>query len=338
MAKESSVEMEQLYTSMTQIYRTLETLNRSVQTWDDFLVFIAVQRLDPESVKAWEHHLGSSKKLPTRSQFNDFLMTRLLSLQAFEKSRMGKTVTLSYPNTVKSHFQSQVKDTHSHKPSTCYLCSSNHYITNCPQYNSKSVPQRLDIIKKLKLCYNCLGSHRASVCRITNRCLKCGHKHHTTIHQKVNSNTANSAATFETSHNTESKSSADDSSTSRSKSTDIHVLHSFIEETSFNSCLLATAQVVVISNNGETTKARALDQGSEISLISEHLVQVLHLPRIHSSISLIGVGSKKVHKSKGSTCFSIRSHFSSNMEISLSAHILPRLTTSLPSINIQKCH
>ncbi|KYQ49121.1 hypothetical protein ALC60_11735 [Trachymyrmex zeteki] len=50
MTKEPSTEMEQLYTNITQIYRTLETLKRPVQTWDDVFVFIAVQRLDAESV------------------------------------------------------------------------------------------------------------------------------------------------------------------------------------------------------------------------------------------------------------------------------------------------
>jgi len=59
MTKESAAEMEQLYTSIMQNYCTLETLKRPVNTWDDIFVFITVQRLDPESVKAWEHHLKS---------------------------------------------------------------------------------------------------------------------------------------------------------------------------------------------------------------------------------------------------------------------------------------
>lgn len=54
MTKESASELETLYATVTQIYRTLETLGRPVQTWDDILVFITVQRLDSESVRAWE--------------------------------------------------------------------------------------------------------------------------------------------------------------------------------------------------------------------------------------------------------------------------------------------
>lgn len=173
--KESASELEQLYTNLMQIYRTLETLKCPVHTWDYFLVFIAVQRLDAKSVKVWEHHLGASKEPPLWNQFTEFLSTRLLSLQAFDNSRTGKPPT-SNQHSAKSHFQSKSKENHSTKPSSCILCSSNHYVSNCPQYNSKSVTQRLGVISQHKLCYNCLSSHRISACRITKRCLKCGKK------------------------------------------------------------------------------------------------------------------------------------------------------------------
>lgn len=328
MTKESSTEMEHLYTNIMQIYRTFDTLQRPVQMWDDFLVFIAVQRLDSESVKAWEHHLGSVKEPPTWTQFNDFLITRLLSLQAFEKSRTVKPFNQYHPQVVKSHFQGKNKDVNSQKSVSCPLCSANHYTSNCPQYSSKSIQQRIAIINKNRLCYNCLGTHKASCCRNTKRCLKCGHKHHTSIHQtnpKIN--------------NFESASSTSENSTlTTSKLTESQVLHSFI--TQGTSCiLLATAQVLIISENEEITKARVLiDQGSEISLISEHLVQQLHLPRSQSFISLVGIGAKKSNKTKGLTQFILRSRLTSNAEFYISAHILPKLTTFLPSVQVTKQH
>lgn len=126
-------------------------------------MFIAVQRLDAESVKVWEHHLGSAKEPPTWNQFSEFLVTRLLSLQAFEKSRIGKGTQQA--STAKSHFQGKAKDSTSHKAGTCSICSSSHYTVSCPQYNPKTVQQRLTVITKHRLCYNCLGSHKVSACR-----------------------------------------------------------------------------------------------------------------------------------------------------------------------------
>ncbi|KYQ48536.1 hypothetical protein ALC60_12422 [Trachymyrmex zeteki] len=90
MTKESAMEMEHLYTTIMQIYRSLESLHRPVGNWDDFLVFLVVQRLDSESVKAWEHHLGATRDPPTWHQLTDFLVTRLRALQALDRTRPGK--------------------------------------------------------------------------------------------------------------------------------------------------------------------------------------------------------------------------------------------------------
>lgn len=53
----------------------------------------------------------------------------------------------------------------------------------------------------------------------------------------------------------------------------------------------------VVSHVGDIVKAR-VDQGSEISLISERLVQLLRLPRSQSTLSLVGVGAQKFNKTK----------------------------------------
>lgn len=180
--RESSTELEHLYKNITQIYRTLKTLQRPVDIWDDFLVFIAVQRLDFESVKLWENHLGSSKEPPSWNQFTDFLVTRLLLLQAFEKSHTEKVVSRIHPS-FKTHYQGKVDNNVLTNSGTCALCSSKHFIAYCPQYKGKTVSQRLAVVEKFKFCFNCLGPHRSSLCRITKRCQKCGRKHHTTIHQ-----------------------------------------------------------------------------------------------------------------------------------------------------------
>ncbi|XP_015180767.1 PREDICTED: uncharacterized protein LOC107068641 [Polistes dominula] len=109
MTKESAAEMQSLYSTIIQIYRTLETLGRPVETWDDFLVFIAVQRLDQESVKAWELHLGSTKDPPTWKQFMEFLISRLLTLQAVKKSR--KPGPQHNPRVTMVHYASRDQNT-----------------------------------------------------------------------------------------------------------------------------------------------------------------------------------------------------------------------------------
>jgi len=100
---------------------------------------------------------------------------------------------------------------------------------------------------------------------------------------------------------------------------------------------LATAQVEIIAPNGETRTARvSIDPGSEISLITEHLAQVLRLPRTQSFLSLVGIGGKKSNKTRDIVSFKSRPHFSSKHECSMSAYILPKLTDTIPSFKIEK--
>ncbi|XP_018404638.1 PREDICTED: uncharacterized protein LOC108781221 [Cyphomyrmex costatus] len=167
----------------------------------------------------------------------------------------------------------------------------------------------------------------------------CSRKHHVSLHRgnfegsKVKARSSNSSEV----KNAES-SSAEESTINKDTKKVPQVFHSFEQDkVSKYSVLLATALVSVQSPTGYTCKARVLiDQGSEISLITERLVQRLHLPRTKSNIPLIGIGRKRSNNSKGLTSFKLKPHFESSFECSVSAHILPRLTASLPSVSLQE--
>ncbi|XP_011859870.1 PREDICTED: uncharacterized protein LOC105557283 [Vollenhovia emeryi] len=196
---------------------------------------------------------------------------------------------------------------------TCPICSANHYVAVCPKYSSKTVQQRMSIIAKHKLCYNCLGSHRSSACRVTKRCLKCGHKHHTTIHQL---NKFNNSASKQSDKINTTQPNTDHTNTKTPVASGSTVLHSTTALKVTSCILLATAQVLIQSQKGYIVKARALiDQGSEISLITERLVQRLHLTRQAFFIPLVGIGAKTSMKTKGLVSFKIKPHFQDNFEV-----------------------
>jgi len=247
-----------------------------------------------------------------------------LSLQAFEKSRSGKSTSQLQNKSAKAHFQGKFTDNQSYTVTRlCPLCSSKHYIATCPQYTEKTVQQRLEILSKHKLCYNCLGTHRVSSCHTGKRCQKCGRKHHTTIHK------ANTSTAVLTKKAEKKEEPAADIPTTKAN------VHHSVTVHKDTCILLATAQVKVVSPNGEVAEARALiDQGSEITLISERLVQRLRLPRTHSSLSLTGIRAQ-TFKTKGVTSFNLTSYYDSSVKLAVSAHILPRLTSSIPSVKIR---
>ncbi|XP_028982417.1 uncharacterized protein LOC107045061 [Diachasma alloeum] len=99
------------------------------------------------------------------------------------------------------------------------------------------------------------------------------------------------------------------------------------------SVLLATARVKVISPRGFTTKARALiDQGSEVSFISEQLVNQLHLQRRASTVELVGISGIKSGHTRGIVSVILQASHGT-YQLQLNAHILKKLTAIIPSFS-----
>ncbi|XP_036140471.1 uncharacterized protein LOC118644862 [Monomorium pharaonis] len=244
-----------------------------------------------------------------------------MSLKTFEKIRAIKPDIHHHQSSVKSSFHGKSKNNLDANVKSCGICSGNHYMLHCPQYANKTVQQRIILIKKHQLCFNCLGLHKLNQCRTSKRCQKCAAKHHTSIHKASQGYAHKTSATAESAI----------ISVAQPKT-----LHSSIEKP-FNvpNVLLATAYVKIVAPNGESLKARALiDQGSEISLITERIAQRLKLRRSNSNIPLIGIGAQRSTKTKRSTTFTIAPHYDSNFQCIVSAHILPKLTTSIPSVAV----
>jgi hypothetical protein len=83
-----------------------------------------------------------------------------------------------------------------------------------------------------------------------------------------------------------------------------------------------TAQVIVCSPTGKQTQTRALlDSGSEITLIAEHVVRQLQLPRTSSWVNICGIGETVAGSARFQTDI---------LQYTLTAMILPKLTGRLP--------
>ncbi|XP_034951554.1 uncharacterized protein [Chelonus insularis] len=332
MTKESASELEQLYSSTLQAYRTLETLNRPIHSWDDILVHLTVNRLDANLVRSWENYLGASKRPPTWDQLESFLKTKMVSLQSFEKipKKLSGTNN-SRQHHFKSHHstsQESIGNSFSSKQQTCPCCSKPHPLTKCSQYASKTIKQRQEFIKSKKLCYNCLKYHFRSNCNSSHRCLKCGRKHHTSLHQFQDFNSSNKQVQSSTLVN------QSNSTHTEEPSKQVNHLHKPLQVQAI--VFLATAQVKILHENGTSLEVRALiDPGSEISLISEYVVQQLKLLRKSASIPIIGVGAKRTGSTRGLVNLKIKPHYESATIIACQAYVLPKLTSRIPS---KTCH
>ncbi|XP_076298333.1 uncharacterized protein LOC143217679 [Lasioglossum baleicum] len=192
---------------------------------------------------------------------------------------------------------------------TCSLCDATHYLSSCPKYLGKSMEQRREFLAQKRLCYNCLGPHQRKMRRSTKQCRMCGAQHHTSIHSGDTHLTAVPAHQH-LEKTTDPAASAsflprrDQTMPSGSASSNVAQVGSLERPP----VLLATAVVKIISSCGEPLEARALlDQGSEISVITESLAQRLRLPRSRSSISIVGIGAESSRPSRGSVALNLQS-------------------------------
>ncbi|XP_076549217.1 uncharacterized protein LOC143306777 [Osmia lignaria lignaria] len=94
--------------------------------------------------------------------------------------------------------------------------------------------------------------------------------------------------------------------------------------------LLATAHAQVITSSTTYNARLLVDSGSELSFVSEDLVEQLGLQRTQSSISITGIGGKKSTQTRGIVSLHLQSLYNTS-SISIQTHVLRTLTTILPS-------
>lgn len=290
--RKSSKGLCNLLATVNEALGALKALGSPTHKWDQIIVYTLVNRLDPETHEAWEIKAGPSVTPSTYAELEDFIYGRARALESIEGRKTIPSIYSTKPLSISKSANTHVTALEKPTKGQCSLCNSNHYISSCKKFAQKSPAQRREYVSSKALCYNCLGPHQVMDCRSEKTCLKCKKRHHTLIHDTWNS-------TVSTSMTSPSTSGAHTESAAASEATVNHALSQNISNHP-STVLLATAQVKVTSPDGNTTTARALiDQGSEISFISERLVQQLHLQRSHASVSLIGVGAVQCSTTRG---------------------------------------
>jgi len=287
----------------------LKNLGRSVDTWDDILVYLIVQKFDKTTRKAWELQLGDTDQYPSYELLEQFLASRI---RALENLAPTGTKLKKNPVSIQSHLANT-------KTIKCPLCQKTHYLSACQEFQRKTCDERRELVKQLHCCFNCLSSrHQRNDCKSKHTCRHCQQNHHTLLHlnQNTNSNTDNS--------DTVKTTKCEDNETVNS-----HLL----ANTSFSKCgiLLATAWIQVSGSSGRKTTVRALlDQGSVTTIITERLVQRLRLPRTHVSVSIVGVG-ETVSQARHTAQINITSRIDKGPVLSVNALVLKSLTSYAPS-------
>ncbi|XP_062535225.1 uncharacterized protein LOC134204419 [Armigeres subalbatus] len=324
----------------------IDKMGIPTKDWSVLLAHMVCSKLDSSTLKQWETY-HKSTDVPKYEDVIKFLRTHLTVLQSLTPSK-PRLLDTPKPESYRSQ-KSKINTVHtvtttSTSPSSCPFCSTSpHYPFKCEAFQKLSVVQRFEQVKKKGLCINCFSSsHLVRNCT-SGACRVCGQKHHTMLHQSQDRSSTllkpiNSTVISQPSASNSSMqpTQSRQSSTAESQSPPANAT-SLISTTLVGSfrtvpatVLLQTAIVKIFDSHGHTHCARALlDPASQLSLVTENLVQKLQLRRYSDRQEIGGVGNSLVVSyhavpiRMGSRC--------SDFVTDVQCHILKKITRELPA-------
>ncbi|XP_058791049.1 uncharacterized protein LOC131664177 [Phymastichus coffea] len=341
-SKASAAEIGRLLDTVEEAKRSFELLERPVDQWDDWFVQLVERRLDKVTKTDWEKSIERNDGFPPYQDLKKFLECRCRTLMtastmdtepvtSIAKSKpLEKSNGATKMNSAKTH-SSHTTQVQQPPPSAdnkkvakvkepCLSCKGNHSLGYCHNFVNTNCAGRWRLVEKLGVCVNCLRlGHNSSTCPSPIRCrvTNCNQLHHSFLH-------GNSMGPAAASSNEPTGPSLSSPSTYHTQSRGKRVI------------LMATARIILETAAGETLLVRALlDPASEVSLVSERVVQALRLSKRRSCTKITGVGGETGAKSVGEVNLMVKSNGSKDFKLHLTALVVPQITTSLPAEPIQ---
>lgn len=322
-SKETVVHINQLLNTTNESINTFHALERPVEHWDDILIHFVESKLAPQTRMDWIKAIESKKKVefPKYDELKKFLEDRVRTLDLVDgdieqtthkNNNSNKKPVSAYNSGRKTAYSATTRTGRNASKQKCSFCSADHFIGYCHKFGNCTPAQRRQHAETARLCTNCLSSHHnIDACNSKGRCLACGAKHHTQLHE-------------------ESKEVAGGSG----KSTVAHALTKAVNSfaaTREKTILLSTACVPLEPDNGLVMTVRALlDSGSEESFLSEHVAQSLGLKSTSVNVAVAGVGNSTTAVARKCVSATLKTVHDSNFALKFSALVLKKVTSLVP--------
>nr|CAI5866801.1 unnamed protein product [Callosobruchus analis] len=320
-------EIEYLTDNLSKHLTILRQLGEPTDSWSTLIIYIASNKLDPQTAQEWQKQQFDSER-PTTNDFNEFLKSRADLLETLEHNSQSCTALAEKQDKYKSNSKpkyirglaSQTSQENSAKI-CCPFCKGSHNIFYCAQFLKLTVKDRMSKVKHLKLCINCLrGNHEVNTCRFGN-CKICNSKHNSILHdsQQTQSTTVQLAVSpFE-----QSDAPTDEAITEPTT----------CAVATGSRAILSTVLIDVLDKQHKKHPARALlDCGPQSSFISKDLADTLNLDKHKTSLCISGISNNLSysHLKCVVKVFSRCSDFSTK----ISCFIIDKITGNLPDFPI----
>ncbi|XP_037931721.1 uncharacterized protein LOC119666512 [Teleopsis dalmanni] len=276
-----------------------------IEEWDAILVHLTLKKLDRGTQTAFEQSLKDNRSLVSFEELLQFIESRFLSLEAFGRGFNVKVLNTSRVVAATNEGSNYEK--------LCPACKNDrHPLYTCKSFIQELPTKRLQLVKQMRLCINCLRfGHFARECSSGN-CKICNKKHNSLLHLE------------------------DATCTNPNKITNSSKSISLISNyNNYNKgyVVLGTARVIIQSNKGIKVECRALlDSGSQVNLVTERLIKKLGENPMNVSACIEGIGQRKQNAQRR-----VNLGFSSKINeyaARVEAYVLPSIVSDQPSMQL----
>ena len=330
-------ELRKLHDTIQQHLRALKGMGHEPS--GPFITSTIELKLDQNTMFEWQKHSQKCESIPPYQDLLKFLNLRAQATESSLVDHSNKRVRHDTPQSRKNltssgSVVSYAASTES-TPNKCVVCKSEkHPLYACSKFRDMPHDEKVSTLRANGLCMNCLGpNHFVRQCKSVHKCKLCQRPHHTLLHVD-GSYSANSTPVSQALNPTASAFSPQPNVNSTPAAvaleTDTVVTNTAIQLRS--NSLLMTCHILIRAPDGTSVEARALlDNASSASFISERLAQSLRLPRAKQNARISGIaGLSHDSTNQSLTSFSISPVTSSQLKISVTAVVVPKVTCDLP--------
>ena len=320
-------ELRRLHDNLIQHLRALKAMD--YEPSGPFVTSLIELKFDATTAFEWRRHTQDQLRVPHYNQ-----LLKFLDLRAQASESTTREVTKRSPQVVPG--KSQPRPVYlADLGNNCTVCGMDkHPLYICRKFKTLSYEQRLAVARERQSCLNCLKEgHFKSQCPSIQRCQRCNKPHHTLLHKPTSEGT--STGTPSESRRRSRTRSPQVNGPSSVPTQITHLAHP--DSKSRQQCvLLMTCQLLVITANGQRTRARALlDSASSTSFITERLAQHLRLPRQRGHVQVAGIGGIHCPSSCSIVSFGVASSNQPKQPIwGVEAVVLPKITAELPTLPV----
>ncbi|XP_070556469.1 uncharacterized protein [Ptychodera flava] len=306
--------LRNFYDTLESYIRGLQSLGKSEESYGDLLVPIVLEKLPVNTRKQIAREHGNNEW--NLADLRKAIYKEIDALQAGYSTDELDCGSSDKPSMTAA-FHAKASPAKPKKSRSCAYCKDSHFPNDCIVVSDRA--KRLDIVKRDKLCFNCLGKHRVSECKSRFSCRVCRRKHHTSLHQdRTDNNTDKTAKAIE-----------------NTPATETHVQFAKTEESynasnSRNGPILLKTAVVPVSTKRQTVDATVLfDEGATRSFVTRTFATKLGLKIKGTEVIRLTSFGDNQPRERSIDVTTLTLNTLSGQKIDISVLIVPQITTRM---------